>query len=526
MAEKDSSGTTELSVVQVDEPAPLHKVQNVLNADLALALSTGPQLKPCSVQTFKLYLVLLVSFMGSLAFGFSTTVIGGVNGMVQFTDYFGIGGGDTGGGQGIMTAMLYSIFPFGCIAGSFVAGSAADQWGRRGGMFLASLMILAGVSTVTAAQSRIYLFFGRFFIGFGAMINHSAGPAYVAEIAPPQWRGRLAGLYNTFTYVGSIICAGLVIATGRINSSLSWRLPFAVQFVPTIILAVGVWFIPESPRWLMSVGRKDEAHRILAKYHGNGDANSPLVLLECRELETRIKVAGSDKRWWDYSELFNSRGARYRIFIISWLGACGQLSGGGIFYYTTVVFYMAGVKTQEERLTFTFISESLAAFGALVGASIVDRIGRRALWLWGTVFAAVSLALGARFTAKAESSAAIAFILISNTVLSMTFMPLQGVYPSECLNFSARSKGLALYALVINLGSLANSFAGAVAFQKIGWKYMLVPAAWDVVEVVVVWFCAVETKGRTLEELDEIFEDRHPVYASLNKDRGSRGVAE
>ncbi|KAJ7498588.1 general substrate transporter [Mycena latifolia] len=465
--------------------------------------------------------------MGSLSFGYDTAVISGVNGMVQFTDYFCIGGGDTGGGQGIITAMLFSIFTIGCIAGTFVAGPVADRWGRRGGMFLASVIILVGVSIVTAAQSRIYLFFGRFLMGFGATMNNSAAPAYVAEISPPQWRGRLAGLdidyslqiikcnkTTAFTSLGSIACSGLVIVTGRINSSLSWRLPFAVQFVPTIILAVGVWFIPESPRWLMSVGRKDEAHQILAKYHGNGDANSPLVLLEWRELETYIKLDGSDKRWWDYSELFNSRGARYRTFIIIWMGICCLWSGLGIFYYITVAFDLAGVKTQERRLIFNFVSVAMGAFGALAGASIVDKIGRRTLWLWGTAFTAVAVALVAGFTAKAQSNAAVAFI-----------GKVSSIYPSECLNFSnreARSKGLALFALVESLAAVVNNFAGAVAFQKIGWKYMLVFAVWDVVETIVIWLCAVETKGRTLEELEEIFDDRHPVNASLNKHQGGR----
>ncbi|KAJ6539712.1 general substrate transporter [Mycena capillaripes] len=524
MSEKNPTVTVEQ---RSGEPAPPRKVENVLNADLALALSTGPQLKPFSVIAFKLYLILIVSFMGSLSFGFDTTGHG-VNGMVQFTNYFGIGGGDTGGGQGIITAMLYSIFTFGCIMGSFVAGPVADRGGRRGGMFIASIIILVGVSVVTAAQSRIYLFFGRFAIGFGSSLNNSAGPAYVSELAPPQWRGRLAGL-STFGFIGSVLCSGLVVATGRINSSLSWRLPFAVQFIPTIILAVGVWFIPESPRWLMSVDRKEEARSILAKYHGNGDTNAPLVLLEWRELEASIRTDGSDGGSWDlfnYSELFNTRGARYRTFVTSWMGLCCLWSGIGIFYYITVVFDLAGVKTQDGRLIYSSIATAMGGFGALCGSSIVDKVGRRTLWLWGTAFSSITMAMAAGkfpsvilatayhgssgFTATAKSEAAIAFLRENYFA---------GLYPSECLNFSARSKGLALFALIESLAAMVNNFAGAVAFQKIGWKYMLVPAAWDVVETIVIWFCAVETKGRTLEELDEIFNDRHPVSASLNKHR-------
>ncbi|KAJ7044702.1 general substrate transporter [Mycena alexandri] len=424
MSEKAPATDVEVQHNEVVEPAhPLRKVEHVLNADLAVALSTGPQLKAFSGSAFRLYLILLVCFMGSLSFGFDTTVISGVNGMVQFTDYFGIGGGDTGGGQGIVTAMLYSIFSFGCILATFVGGPISDRFGRRGGMFIASIIIFAGVAVVTAAQSRIYLFFGRFLIGFGSALNASASPAYVAEISPPQWRGRIGGLSNTFSYLGSVICSGLVIATGRINSDVSWRLPCAVQFIPTVILAVGVWFIPESPRWLMSVGRKEEARDVLAKYHGNGDANTLLVLLELRELETSIGT-GSDKGWrdfFDYSELFNSRAARYRTFVTTWLGICSQLSGGGLFYYITVLFDLAGVKTQNGRLTFSFISVAIGALGGLTGAFTVDRIGRRTLWFWGTVGCSLTLALAAVFTATLESGAAIAFLIIFGFVQNMTY---------------------------------------------------------------------------------------------------------
>ncbi|CAK5275324.1 unnamed protein product, partial [Mycena citricolor] len=373
-----------------------HTPTQILSPELAAALSAGPQLRATSWAALRLYGVLAVSFMGSLSFGFDSSVVSSVNGLIQFTEYFGLEGGDIGGGQGIITAMLYSIFSLGCIAGCSVAAPVADRWGRRRGMLVASAIILIGVAVVTAAQSRAYLFVGRFFIGFGSSLNNAAAPAYVAEMSPPQWRGRLAGIYNTFTFVGSLTCSGLVIGTGRISSSLSWRLPFAIQLVPTLILLVGVFFIPESPRWLMSVGRPGEARSVLAKYHAAGDSDAPLVVLEFRELEQCI---GPDRagahRWWDYSGLVNSWGARYRTLLTSYLALCCLLSGTGIFYFVTVAFDLAGVATQNARLVFSFISIAVGAAGALSGALIADRVGRRALWLGGSTACTVVLVLTA-----------------------------------------------------------------------------------------------------------------------------------
>ncbi|KAJ7068641.1 hypothetical protein C8F01DRAFT_1247138 [Mycena amicta] len=496
-----------------------------------IPIPTGEQLKPLSRSALRLYAVLLVTFIGSMGWGFDTaresivkSVISCVNGMAQFTNYFDISGGATGGGQGIITAILYSIFTLGCLGGSLVAGPIADshRWGRRGAMFIGSLLILAGVSTVTAAQSRTYLFFGRFLIGFGSTINNSASNAYVAEMAPPQWRGRIGGLYNTFSFIGSVVSSSMTIATSRIDSSWSWRLPFAMQLVPTVVLALGVWFVPESPRWLMSMGRKDAAHAVLVKYHGNGDPNAPLVLLEFKELQDHIEIKPQHDYWREfiaYSELFNSRQARYRTLLTCWLGICCVWSGIGIFYYVTVVFDLAGVKTQDGRLVLSSVAIALGALGALIGSLVVDKVGRRPLWLFGAASCSILLALSAAFVAKAMSSVAITFILLFALVQSMVYVPLQGIYPSECLPFASRGKGLALFALVESLGALVNNFAGSVAFAKIGWRYILVPAVFNAVQVLVTWLCAVETRGRTLEELDEIFKDRYPVKAALEKER-------
>ncbi|KAJ7737847.1 hypothetical protein B0H14DRAFT_3168259 [Mycena olivaceomarginata] len=475
-----------------------------LNDDLALALSTGPQLNPLSIQAFKLYMIVCVAFIGSLGWGFDTSVMSGINGMSQFTEYFGISG--EGGGQGIITALLFAIFNFGNIAASFVAGPVADRWGARGNVCskhnpsrctLCSLpnkvpwsdMDNQGISTVTAAQSRIYLFFGRFLLGFGSTMNTSSAlvplsnyrlacrlihwhrPAYVVEISPPQWRGRLAGLH-LFDSFGTDSDAILVwIATGRMNSSLSWRIPCAIQFAPTVVLAVGVLFIPEYALndipvpTLVDIGwPKRRGTPGSGEYHGNGDVNAPLVVLEWQELEAGIKVDGTDKR-------------------------CN---------YITVVFDLAGSSRKNVGSYLPSFpwpwelwwAEDLCGCGALLVAPPKDMLS----------------ASFSAFTAKAMTQPALAFLWM---------------YASECLDFSNRAKGLSLFALVQSLCSLCNLFAGSVAFQNIGWKYMLVPACWDVVETIVIYLIAVETKGRTLEELDEIFEDPHPVNASLRRKQGA-----
>ncbi|KAK7062039.1 lactose permease [Favolaschia claudopus] len=528
-----SAHTSEKDAAAIEETPQQHPVVpesadivEAANTDLAVALASGPHLSPWSVRSMQLYLILLVAFMGSFANGFDGSVMSAVNGMLQYTDYFGISGADSGGGVGSTTAIIFGIYSIGSIVAVPVAGPVTDRLGRRGGMFIGALIIIIGSVTVTTAKHVNALLGGRFVLGLGVGIVQTASPSYVVEMAPPQWRGRLTGLFNTFYYAGSILCTGITIATGRIQSTRSWRAPLAIQIVAAGILVIFSLLLPESPRWLLSVGRKEEALRILARYHGNDDPNSPLVQLEWKEFEEAIKLNASDKRWlWDYSELFNTRNARYRTFLMMLMAFFGQWSGNGLGYFLTILFDAAGVKTQDERLTLNFVNTIVSAIGAIIGTSLTDKVGRRKMWFWGTLASSCTLMVVTGCTAKwgkegsnpAGANAAIAFIFLFGFVYSLAYTPLQALYPAEVLDYNTRAKGMAMYALWVSCASFVNTYAGPIALQHIAWRYYIVYVVWDLFECVVIWFCVVETRGRTLEELDEIFEDPHPVKASLRR---------
>jgi len=322
--------------------------------------------------------------------------------------------------------------------------------------------------------------------------------------------------------LGSLLCSGVTVATGRLPTSTSWRTPFGLQIVPASILLLTVYLIPESPRWLMSVGRKSEARKILAEYHGNGDENAPLVLLELREFEESIKLDACDKSWWNYSPLFNSPTARYRSFMVLMMAFCSQWSGAGLLYFLTVLYNSAGVDTQNMRLILNVVNNLVSASAAVTGTIIADKVGRRPLWLWGTLGCAGTLAVSAACTAKwgsganhAGAHAAIAFLFLFDFAYCFTYVPLQLLYPAECMDYKTRAKGVALYTLMSSMASFVNTYATPIALAKIQWKIYFVPLAWNLFACLFIWKFAVETKARTLEELNNIFEDRNPVKASL-----------
>ncbi|KAF7352477.1 Lactose permease [Mycena venus] len=514
------------------------KIVEAENTDLALALATGPHLSALSIRSIQLYLILLVAFMGSLANGFDGSVMSAVNGMHQYLDYFGISGQDAGGGVGSTTAIIFGIYSIGSIVAVPVAGPVTDYLGRRGGMFVGALIIIVGSLAVTTAKDISALLGGRFVLGLGVGIVQTASPSYVVEMSPPQWRGRLTGLFNTFYYAGSILCTGITIATGRIESTRSWRAPLAIQIVAAGILVIFSFLLPESPRWLLSVGRKEEALRILARYHGNDDPNSPLVQLQWREFEESIQLNASDKRWYLPSPLLKFIGLfRAQNLLDDAYGVLRTVEWQriGIFFDNL----NAGANTQNERLTLNFVNTLVSAAGAVIGTSLTDKVGftlshpvklsfmvsLTEMWFWGTLGSAAMLTIVTGCTAKwgkagsnpAGANAAIAFIFLFGFVYSLAYTPLQALYPAEVLDYNTRAKGMAMYALWVSCASFVNAYAGPIALQRITWRYYIVYVVWDLFECVVIWFCVVETRGRTLEELNEIFEDPHPVRASLRK---------
>jgi MFS family permease len=249
--------------------------------------------------------------------GFDSSLMSAMNSSDRWHSDLGVP--TTGSLLGIVTA----IYTIGNMVGSFVAGPAGDRWGRKVGMLIGNTITLVGAIVLFSAGNYHAFLAGRFLTGFGLSISRSSAPSWVAEMSPPQWRGPAVMLYNSLWLIGAIIASAIAFASGPIQSSLSWRLPLILQVVPTSIVLLGVWFLPESPRWLIANDRLDDARRILTKYHADGDENSSLVSLEIVEMQDSIKLEASDKRWYDYSEFVTTRGNRYRLFMVISMGVIG-----------------------------------------------------------------------------------------------------------------------------------------------------------------------------------------------------------
>ncbi|KAK7056820.1 hypothetical protein VNI00_002537 [Paramarasmius palmivorus] len=478
----------------------------------AMKLDPGPA--NWSWPSLYMYFITFIICCCSGDSGFDSTVMGGVNGMLQFQQYFGMTG------AGAKTSIVFGIYTIGSLCGTLPAAYLPDRFGRRFSMFFGNCVLIAG-AVVTANATQMSMFLGgRFLTGFGCSCAATSAKSYLAEIVPPRTRGAYMGFLNSFYYIGQMTASGMMVATNRWPNELSWRLPLYIQVVPAAINAIFVFTCPESPRWLASVGKQDQARRLLAYFHSkDGNINSPVIDIEMDDIEEKIEINGQDKRWWDFRPLFKTRPDRLRSYMCIIIGCFGQLSGNGLItYFLPILIRNAGITDQGKQQTLNFVNSVTSYIGALAGSFTVDRFGRRKNLFWATATITCILAIVTGLLSEngnaARSNAGITFIFLFMVVFSFGFTPMQALYPAEVLSYQARAKGLSFLNCVTQASSLINTFGLPVALERIGWKTYLIFVVWDIFECVIIYFFIVETKGLTLEEIGEVFEQPNPVQYS------------
>ncbi|KAL4982728.1 general substrate transporter [Aspergillus falconensis] len=509
---------------------PDKRVFGVSNAALHIAtLQAKPRLLTKSM--LKLYWCIAVAMLNSCINGYDGSLMGSINSYRQYREYFGF---DPEEGTPT-TGIVYAIYTIGNIVGSFFAGPFTDFRGRRMGMAIGALWIIIGTLVQATCHNLGGFMAGRFLLGFGVATSATAGPAYVSEMAHPAYRGAMTGLYNVMWFGGGIPGTFIPWRTSIIEGTQSWRIPVWLQMVFSGLVLLLCFTIPESPRWLVSCDRHEAAIRVLAEYHGEGDRNSPLVQLEYREMVEDISNVGADKRWWDYRELFDSRETRYRSMLVLFMAFFGQWSGNGpVSYYYPQMLSGAGISSNNTQLLLQGLQNIVQFTGAVFGALITDRVGRRPQLLVSTsiiVFLFVIITAlnatnvqvagdGGGVVAKSgvTARAQIAMIFIFGFVYSAGWTPNQAMYPVECLRYESRAKGMGMNNFFINIASFYNTFVTGIAFTQAGWKYYFLFIFWCTFEVLIIYFLFVETSKRTLEELTVIFQQKRPVQASLDKE--------
>lgn len=526
-----STDKTDAEVSATPEKGPIETKVVAGNEAFAEAMAKEPP-SPWTGPQIMIYLFSIIGFFCSTMNGYDGSLINNLLQNKWFKEYYSV---ET---TGIWVGIVSSMYQIGGVVALPFVGPAIDTWGRKIGMFIGAVLIILGTIIQGTSHAADAFMGGRFLLGFGVSIAAAAGPMYVVEINHPAFRGVVGAMYNTLWFSGAIIASGA--ARGALNSggNYSWRLITWLQALFSGLICLFVFLLPESPRWLYVNNKKDAARAMLTKYHGNGNPDSPWVTLQMHEYEELLNMDGADKRWWDYRALFRDRASVYRLCCNLAVSIFGQWAGNAVLsYFLAAVLETAGYSDSIEQANITLINSCQQFVCAIFGAFLVDKVGRRPLllfsftgccvvWLAMTIAASEFAKSGGGIdkdgnvlqgTNGAASKASLAMIFIFGSIYSVGITPLQALYPVEVLSFEMRAKGMAFSSLAVNVAGLLNQFAWPVSMQNIGWITYVIFTIWDAIQAFIIYMYLPETKGRTLEELDEIFAAKNPVKASTAK---------
>ncbi|KAL8278545.1 hypothetical protein RQP46_009037 [Phenoliferia psychrophenolica] len=333
---------------------------------------------------------------------------------------------------------IVSVFAGGCFFGSLASSWSADRLSRKWTIQIACCFLILGCALQTGARNVGYMLAGRLFAGSGV-----GSLSMVAECSDPKYRGFLVGLMQQSLGIGGVVANWVGYGAQFLDNSGQWRLGLGIQLVPAVFLALAMFVLPYSPRWLCSKGRDDEARVVLNRLHATGTNDA---------------------------------------------------------YYGPRIYAALGVKGHHLLL----VNSLYAIVGPVTNfftiTVLLDRIGRKKPLIlgafgMGTCFIMVS-AIQANFPPDA---AAIAFIFLFSIIFSLSFGPVSWVFASEIWPTRLRAKGVA--------AATCTNWAFNVLFAASQWRFFILFIVLNFVDAFLVLFFYPETAGKSLEEMEEIFGD-------------------
>ncbi|CAJ2509990.1 Uu.00g058900.m01.CDS01 [Anthostomella pinea] len=283
-----------------------------------------------------LYLMLFPTYIGiELTSGFDSQMINALQIVPLWNAYFDEP-------DGALKGIISAAYSLGAILSLLFIGIVNDKFGRRGFIARGSLiMVIGALIQGLSVNTGIYIF-ARLVLGFGILTCIVSGSSLIGELAYPKERPVLTSLFNVSYFVGQLLAAGICFGTNSIASNYAWKIPSWLQMCPSLVQIAFIFFIPESPRWLITKEKSDEAYAILAKYDGEGDHESEFVKAEFVQLQTTISIE-LDHSKKSYKNLAATSGMRRRMLISAALGLFTQWSGNTLIsYYLSDILDMIG----------------------------------------------------------------------------------------------------------------------------------------------------------------------------------------
>ncbi|CCH41021.1 Hexose transporter 2 [Wickerhamomyces ciferrii] len=422
---------------------------------------------------------------------------------------------------------------FGCALGFTIAPMISDRVGRRNAITVGNIIMLIGAILQSCAgawltvrgeyehnDQRTYAMFlvARIILGFGNTISVVASPPLVSELSYPTHRQPMTALYNSNWYLGAIIAAWVSYGSRNVAHNWSWRIPSIMQGFFPLIQTVLIYLVPESPRYLIFKGRFEEARKILLKYHAGDDESigGALVDFEMSEIEIAIEQEKTASANASYLDFFKTAGNRKRLFLIIFIGVVMQLCGNGLVsYYLNLVLNSIGITSTDQQLIFNGgLMIYNYGISIIINLFVFQTFKRRATFMasfammllfyiiW-TVLSAINQQRNFEDTSLGKGVMAMIFLFYLAYNFGCNGFPY--LYITEITPFILRSRAVSLFWCAQQITLIYNGFVNPIAMDAIHWKYYIVYCVLLFIELMVIYLTFVETSGRTLEEVAEVF---------------------
>ncbi|KAA1467691.1 general substrate transporter [Dentipellis sp. KUC8613] len=465
--------------------------------------------------------------IGSFLFGYDSGIIASVLTFDSFNDHFN-------NPSDSLTGAVVSTFNGGCFFGAAAGGWLNDKLGRKRSIQIGSVIGLWGCAMQTGANNIATLLIGRIIGGFSIGLLSMTVPLYNTEIAPPAIRGFLVGLAQQMIGIGFIVANWVGYGCQFMTGNGQWRLPLALQMIPAFMLLVGIQFLPYSPRWLLEVGRDDEAKAVVLHLYGSKTPEQrEFAEEEFRHMRDNIK-AELLVRSRNISDLWASPAMLRRTLVAVGVQVFGQFTGINVInYYGPKMYASLGIDKGKLLL----IQGIYGAVGPIANfffiTLVLDTVGRKKPLLFGaaslvalfSVLAAIiaSFPPGEGITNFAAQRAGIGMIFMMSIIFSLSFGPISWVLASEVFPTRTRSIGTSVATCANWAFNVMLSETSPIAMNNIGWKFYMLFVALNTVDFVIIAIFFPETKGRSLEEMAIVFGDEIDSQKVLDSRQGHLG---
>ncbi|GLU09865.1 hypothetical protein SLE2022_267030 [Rubroshorea leprosula] len=413
------------------------------------------------------------------------------------------------------------------LIGSLASGKTSDCIGRRYTIVLAAATFLIGALLMGLAPSFSFLMAGRVVAGIGVGYSLMIGPVYTTELSSAMTRGFLSSLPEVFINIGILLGYISNYALSSLPENINWRLMLGLAALPALAVAVGVIIMPESPRWLVMKGRFLEAEQVLIKTSNGGEEEARMRLNEMAKAAVDSGQEPPSTSNWSgegvWKELFLHPSPPIRRILIAAIGVNFFMQASGndaVVYYSPEVFRDAGIHDKKQLVGVTIIMGLTKTFFVFISSLFLDRFGRRPMLLLGSAGMTVSsamLGLGSKYleTSEIKPVWAIAVCVVAVcadvSFFSIGLGPITWVYSSEIFPMRLRAQGTGLAISVNRVVSGIVSMTFLSLSEAITFGGMFFVLAGIMAVGTIFFYCFLpETKGKSLEEIGFLFEDKTP----------------